>query len=294
MVGERLIDVDEALVRVSGDQLAALMFPQFAPDPTRRAATAGMNASPGAAVGRVVLDSETVAWAERGEVVILVRKETTPDDLPGMMAARGVLTSRGGKTSHAAVVARGMGRTCVCGAEAIEIDLPRRQFVIRGGPVVQEGDLISIDGTTGEVFLGEVPVSEPAVVRLLEGEEVADPVAEAAVRLLDRADAVRRLGVRANADTPEDARRARRFGASGIGLCRTEHMFLGERRELVEHLIVAEDDAHRDLALSKLAPLQRQDFKEILAAMDGLPVTIRLIDPPCTSSFPISPSCRSG
>ena len=287
MVGERLIDVDEALLRVSGHQLAALMFPQFAPDPTRRAATAGMNASPGAAVGRVVLDSETaVAWAERGEVVILVRKETTPDDLPGMMAARGVLTSRGGKTSHAAVVARGMGRTCVCGAEAIEIDLPRRQFVIRGGPVVQEGDLISIDGTTGEVFLGEVPVSDPAVVRRLEGEEVADPVAEAAVRLLDRADAVRRLGVRANADTPEDARRARRFGAGGIGLCRTEHMFLGERRELVEHLIVAEDDAHRDLALSKLAPLQRQDFKEILAAMDGLPVTIRLIDPPLHEFLP--------
>lgn len=287
MVAERLIDVDEALLRVSGHQLAALMFPQFAPDPARRAAATGMNASPGAAVGRVVLDSETaVAWAERGEVVILVRKETTPDDLPGMMAARGVLTSRGGKTSHAAVVARGMGRTCVCGAEAIEIDLPRRRFLIRGGPVVQEGDLISIDGTTGEVFLGEVPVSDPAVVRRLEGEDVADPVAEAAVRLLDRADAVRRLGVRANADTPEDARRARQFGAGGIGLCRTEHMFLGERRELVEHLIVAEDDAHRDVALSRLAPLQRQDFKEILAAMDGLPVTIRLIDPPLHEFLP--------
>ncbi len=287
MVDEGLIDEDEALRRVTGEQLGALMFPRFAPDPDRTPVTTGMNASPGAAVGKVVLDSETaVEWAARGEDVILVRKETNPDDLRGMVAARGVLTSRGGKTSHAAVVARGMGRTCVCGAEAVEIDLPARRFTIRGGPVVEEGDVVSIDGGTGEVFLGEVPVSDPAVVRRLEGEDVEDPVADVVVRLLERADAVRRLGVRANADTPEDARRARRFGAGGIGLCRTEHMFLGERRELVEHLIVAEDPAGQESALTGLGPLQRQDFTEILAAMDGLPVTVRLIDPPLHEFLP--------
>ena len=287
MVEEGLIDLDEALRRVTGEQLGALMFPRFVADPSRQAVVTGMNASPGAAVGRVVLDSATaVEWADRGEQVILVRKETNPDDLPGMVAARGVLTSRGGKTSHAAVVARGMGRTCVCGAEAIEIDLPGRRFSVRGGPVVAEGDVISIDGGTGEVFLGEVPVTEPAVVRRLDGEDVDDPVADAVVRLLERADAVRRLGVRANADTPDDAARARRFGATGIGLCRTEHMFLGERRELVEELIVAEDDGGQREALADLEPLQRQDFTEILAAMDGLPVTVRLIDPPLHEFLP--------
>lgn len=287
LVADGLIDLDEALCRVTGTQLAALMFPQFAPDPDRRAVTTGMNASPGAAVGRVVLDSDTaVTWADRGDAVILVRKETTPDDLPGMMAARGILTARGGKTSHAAVVARGMGRTCVCGADAIEIDLAERRFRIRGGPEVAEGDVVSIDGSTGEVFLGEVAVSEPALVRRLEGEAVDDPLAESAVRLLERADDIRRLGVRANADTPDDARRARRLGAGGIGLCRTEHMFLGERRELVEQLIVAEDGSGQADALARLEPLQRQDFTEILASMDGLPVTIRLIDPPLHEFLP--------
>jgi pyruvate,orthophosphate dikinase len=287
MVDEGLIDLDEALSRVTGHQLASLMFPRFAPDPDRHAIAKGMNASPGAAVGRVVLDSETaVEWAGRGEDVILVRKETTPDDLSGMVVARGVLTSRGGKTSHAAVVARGMGRTCVCGAEAVEVDLPRRRFRVRGGPTVAEGDVISIDGSTGEVFLGEVPVSDSAVVRRLEGEAIDDPVAGAGTRLLEHADGARRLGVRANADTADDAARARRFGAAGIGLCRTEHMFLGERRELVEHLIVAEDEAGQTAALEKLLPLQREDFTAILEAMDGLPVTIRLIDPPLHEFLP--------
>ncbi|WP_395691456.1 pyruvate, phosphate dikinase [Nocardioides sp.] len=287
MVAEDYIDRDDALLRVSGHQLIALMFPRFAPDPDRHPVATGMNASPGAAVGRAVLDTETaVAWAERGEAVILVRKETNPDDLAGMLAAQGVLTSRGGKTSHAAVVARGMGRTCVCGAEAIEIDLVNRRFQVRGGPVVEEGDMISIDGTTGEVFLGAVPVSDPDVVRRLEGEEVDDPVAVSVARLLGHADGIRRLGVRANADTPEDARRARRFGAEGIGLCRTEHMFLGERRHLIERLIVADDEAERQEALEKLEPLQRQDFGEILEAMDGLPVTVRLIDPPLHEFLP--------
>ncbi|MBI2246191.1 MAG: pyruvate, phosphate dikinase, partial [Nocardioides sp.] len=287
MAEELLIDRDEAMLRVTGHQLAALMFPRFAPDPERRAVATGMNASPGAAVGRVVLDSATaVEWAGRGEQVILVRKETNPDDLHGMVVSQGSLTSRGGKTSHAAVVARGMGRTCVCGAEALDVDPENRRFIVRNGPVVNEGDVISIDGSTGEVFLGEVPVSDSAVVRKLEGEDVDDPVASAVARLLRHADEVRRLDVRANADTPEDAQRARRFGASGIGLCRTEHMFLGDRRELVEHLIVAEDEPGQVAALDKLLPLQRQDFTEIFEAMDGLPVTVRLIDPPLHEFLP--------
>ncbi|MFC7495947.1 MULTISPECIES: pyruvate, phosphate dikinase [unclassified Nocardioides] len=287
LVDEGAIDLDEALTRVTGHQLATLMFPRFAPDAERTAVTRGLSASPGAAVGRVALDSETAAeWAARGDDVILVRKETTPDDLPGMVAARGILTSRGGKTSHAAVVARGMGRTCVCGAEEIEIDLGRREFRVRGGEVVAEGDTISVDGSTGEVFLGAVPVGDSGVVRLLAGEEIDDPVAAAAARLLAHADGVRRLEVRANADTPDDARHARLLGAQGIGLCRTEHMFLGDRRELVEELIVAADAAGRSAALGKLLPLQRTDFVGILEAMDGLPVTIRLIDPPLHEFLP--------
>ena len=215
-----------------------------------------MNASPGAAVGKAVFDSATaVEWAERGEDVILVRKETSPDDLHGMMVARGILTSRGGKTSHAAVVARGMGRTCVCGAESLDVDTragrvhrPRRARPSR------EGDVISIDGTTGEVFLGAVPVTDSAVVRWFEGDEVDDPVVDAVARLMAHADERRRLRVRANADTAEDAARARRFGAQGIGLCRTEHMFLGERRQLVENLIVADDEAGQEAALAELLP----------------------------------------
>jgi len=287
LVDEGLIDLDEALTRVGGKQLAALMFPRFLPDPARVAVARGMSASPGAAVGRVVLDSETaVEWAARGEDVVLVRKETTPDDLPGMVAARGILTSRGGKTSHAAVVARGMGRTCVCGADAIEIDVDARCFRVRGGTVVAEGEVISVDGASGEVFVGAVPVGESMVARGLAGEQVDDPVARAAARLLAHADVRRRLAVRANADTPDDARRARLLGAQGIGLCRTEHMFLGERRPLVEALIVATVPADREAALARLLPMQRQDFRDILAAMDGLPVTVRLIDPPLHEFLP--------
>jgi pyruvate,orthophosphate dikinase len=287
MVDEGLIDLDEALQRVNGAQLAQLMFPRFDSTVPRVLLATGMNASPGAAVGRVVLDSDTaVEWAARGEDVILVRKETNPDDLRGMVAARGILTSRGGKTSHAAVVARGMGRTCVCGAEAIEVDLEERSLSVRGGPTISEGDVISIDGTTGEVFLGAVPVADSSLVRWLEGHPVEDELVTAVATLLAHADSARRLRVRANADTPEDAVRARRFGAEGIGLCRTEHMFLGERRELVEHLIVAEDDAGREATLAELLPLQKQDFAGIFEAMDGLPVTIRLIDPPLHEFLP--------
>ncbi len=286
-----LIDADEALRRVTGDQLANLMFPRFDTSADRELLATGMGASPGAAVGRAVFDSATAAeWAERGEAVILVRKETNPDDLPGMVAARGILTSRGGKTSHAAVVARGMGRTCVCGVEALEVDVAGRRFAVRGGPTIEEGDVLSIDGTTGEVFAGEVPVQDSLVVRYFEGdadsEQGDDALVPAVRRLIGHADAVRELRVRTNADTPADAARARRFGAEGIGLCRTEHMFLGERRELVEKLIVAETDDAQEAALGALLPLQRADFTAILEAMDGCPVTIRLIDPPLHEFLP--------
>ncbi|HET7683878.1 MAG TPA: pyruvate, phosphate dikinase [Marmoricola sp.] len=289
MVDEGLIDLDEALQRVTGEQLAQLMFPSFDESAERELLATGMGASPGAAVGKVVFDSATaVEWAERREDVILVRKETNPDDLQGMVVARGILTSRGGKTSHAAVVARGMGRTCVCGVEALDVDVKARKVTVRDGGTLEEGDVISIDGTTGEVFAGAVPVSDSLVVRHFEGDaEVEQEELVAAVaQVMTRADEDRRLRVRANADTPEDAARARRFGAEGIGLCRTEHMFLGDRRQLVEDLIVAESEEDQQAALDALLPLQRQDFTEILEAMDGYPVTIRLIDPPLHEFLP--------
>jgi len=290
MLAERLIDEDEALDRVTGAQLAQLMFPRFEKDSGTEILATGMGASPGAAVGRIVFDSATaVQWAERGEDVILVRKETNPDDLHGMVAANGILTSRGGKTSHAAVVARGMGRTCVCGAEALEVDAAGRTLTVRdGGRVLVQGDVISIDGATGAVYAGAVPVTPSMVVQHFEGEVSleSDYLVAAVAQAMTHADAARRLGVRANADTPEDAARARRFGAEGIGLCRTEHMFLGERRQLVEDLIVAEEESAQRAALDALLPLQRQDFTEILEAMDGFPVTIRLIDPPLHEFLP--------
>ena len=287
MVDEGLIDMDEALRRVNGEQLANLMFPRFDDKAEKDLLGVGMNASPGAAVGRAVFDWATaVEWVEQGEQVILVRKETTPEDLHGMMVANGVLTSRGGKTSHAAVVARGMGRTCVCGAESLDVDTREGEFTVRGGKTIREGDVISIDGSTGEVFDGEVPVVPSFVVRHFEGEEIDQPLVHAVTRLMDHADATRRLKVRTNADTADDASRARRFGAQGIGLCRTEHMFLGERRQLVENLIVADDDAGQEAALAELLVLQRQDFLKIFEAMDGLPVTIRLIDPPLHEFLP--------
>jgi pyruvate,orthophosphate dikinase len=287
MTDEGLIDADEATRRVTGAQLAQLMFPSFDEKAERDLVATGMNASPGAAVGKAVFDSDTaVEWAERGEDVILVRKETNPDDLRGMVAAKGILTSRGGKTSHAAVVARGMGRTCVCGAESLDVSVKKRRAKIRGGETIKEGDVISIDGTTGEVFLGAVPVVDSSVMRYFEGDEVDEDLVAAVDGVMRHADDVRRLRVRANADTPEDAARARRFGAEGIGLCRTEHMFLGERRQLVENLIVADDESGQEAALAELLPLQRDDFRAIFEAMDGLPVTIRLIDPPLHEFLP--------
>jgi len=295
LVDENLITMDEALSRVSGSQLALLMFPQFDREAARELLTKGMAASPGAAVGRVVFDSPTAkAWAARGEEVVLVRKETNPDDLEGMIAANGILTARGGKTSHAAVVARGMGKTCVCGAEALDVDAASKTVRV-GSVVIKEGDQISIDGSTGEIFLGAMPVVPSPVETYIEsglaaaldgadGETTA--LVKAVDRLLTHADVRRRLAIRANADTAEDAVRARRLGAQGIGLCRTEHMFLGDRRALIERVILAADTTEREAALDALLPLQRQDFTELLTAMDGLPVTIRLLDPPLHEFLP--------
>jgi pyruvate,orthophosphate dikinase len=289
LVDQGLIDMDEALQRVTGAQLAQLMFPRFDERVTHQLIAKGMNASPGAAVGKVVFDSYTaIKWSRSGESVILVRRETNPDDLNGMIAAAGILTSRGGKTSHAAVVARGMGKTCVCGVESLDVETKDRRFTAPGGVIVHEGDIISIDGTSGEVFLGEVPVVPSPVVRYFEGDQTAadDELVQAVDRIMKHADGVRRMAVRANADNAEDAERARRFGAQGVGLCRTEHMFLGERRALVEALILADTDEEQDQELADLLPLQRQDFIELFEAMDGLPVTIRLLDPPLHEFLP--------
>ncbi|MER6493864.1 pyruvate, phosphate dikinase [Streptomyces griseorubiginosus] len=292
LVDQGLIDEAEALQRVTGAQLAQLMFPRFDEDAKVAQVGRGIAASPGAAVGKAVFDSYTaVKWSRSGEKVILVRRETNPDDLDGMIAAEGILTSRGGKTSHAAVVARGMGKTCVCGAEELEVDTKRRRMTVPGGHVVEEGDLISIDGSSGKVYLGEVPVVPSPVVEYFEGRmhagaNDADELVEAVHRIMAFADRKRRLRVRANADNAEDAMRARRFGAQGIGLCRTEHMFLGDRRELVERLILADTEAEREESLKALLPLQKQDFVELFSAMDGLPVTIRLLDPPLHEFLP--------
>jgi pyruvate,orthophosphate dikinase len=292
LVDQGLIDEAEALQRVNGAQLAQLMFPRFDEGTKIEQIGRGIAASPGAAVGKAVFDSYTaVKWSRSGEQVILVRRETNPDDLDGMIAAEGILTSRGGKTSHAAVVARGMGKTCVCGAEELEVDTKRRRMTVPGGHVVEEGDIISIDGSSGKVYLGEVPVVPSPVVEYFEGRmhagaDDADELVEAVHRIMAFADRKRRLRVRANADNAEDALRARRFGAQGIGLCRTEHMFLGDRRELVERLILADTDAEREESLKELLPLQKQDFVQLFEAMDGLPVTVRLLDPPLHEFLP--------
>nr|WP_106975363.1 MULTISPECIES: pyruvate, phosphate dikinase [unclassified Streptomyces] len=292
LVDQGLIDEAEALTRVNGAQLAQLMFPRFDESAKVAQVGRGIAASPGAAVGKAVFDSYTaVKWSRSGEKVILIRRETNPDDLDGMIAAEGILTSRGGKTSHAAVVARGMGKTCVCGAEELEVDTKRRRMTVPGGHVVEEGDVVSIDGSSGKVYLGEVPVVPSPVVEYFEGRmhpgaDDADELVEAVHRMMSFADRKRRLRVRANADNAEDALRARRFGAQGIGLCRTEHMFLGDRRELVERLILADTDAEREESLKQLLPLQKQDFVQLFESMDGLPVTIRLLDPPLHEFLP--------
>ena len=298
LLGEKLITRDEALGRVTGDQLTQLMFPQFDAKAEKELIARGMAASPGAAVGKIAFDNaQAVEAAEKGIKTVLVRRETNPDDLPGMVAAEGVLTARGGKTSHAAVVARGMGKTCVCGAESLVIDEAAGTVTI-GDLVLTADDTIAIDGQTGEIFRGEVPVTDsPVTTYLAEGLEAGLAAAgddagtrelvEAVDKLLSHADKVRRLRVRANADTPLDSTRAIAFGAEGIGLCRTEHMFLGERRPLVERAILsAPESAERQAAFDELEKLQKQDFLEMLEVMDGKSMTVRLIDPPLHEFMP--------
>ena len=295
LVDEHLISMDEALTRVTGSQLAQLMFPQFDSTNKVQPVAIGMAASPGAAVGRAVFDSKTaVEWAERGERVVLVRRETNPDDLEGMIAANGILTSRGGKTSHAAVVARGMGKTCVCGADEVDVNVNEKCARV-GDLEIREGDMISIDGSTGQVFTGELQVVPSPVSNYLENGvdhavATADPETAELVRAVDRilkhADSVRRLRVRTNADTADDSRWARKLGAEGIGLCRTEHMFLGDRRVLIERVILAGNQDEQNQALEALLPMQQSDFEQILDAMNELPVTIRLLDPPLHEFLP--------
>ena len=291
LVDEGKISMDEALLRTGGDQLAQLMFPQFDLSEIRNLIATGIPASPGAAVGEVVFDSKRAFdLAKNGRKVILVRRETSPDDLVGMVAAEGILTSRGGKTSHAAVVARGMGKTAVCGTESISVDEKKLQFTV-GDHVVREGEVISIDGSTGCVYLGEISVTQSPVTSYLEGKlsataKDATAVVKAVDRILQHADEIRKLSVRANADTPEDAQRARTLGAEGIGLCRTEHMFLGDRRSFVERVVLAEDETEQNLVISEMQPLQQADFVGILKAMSGYPVTVRLLDPPLHEFLP--------
>jgi pyruvate,orthophosphate dikinase len=291
LVDEGKITMDEALSRTSGDQLVQLMFPQFDLSGSIKEIARGIPASPGAAVGEVVFDSRRAFdLARSGKKVILVRRETSPDDLVGMVAAEGILTSRGGKTSHAAVVARGMGKTAVCGTESISVDERASLFTV-GSLTVYEGETISIDGTTGAVYTGVIPVIASPVTAYLEGRlsagaDEASPVVKAVDRILKHADQIRALRVRANADTPEDAVRARILGAEGVGLCRTEHMFLGPRRIFVERLVLAENEDVQRGVIAEMEPLQRADFVGIMMAMSGLPVTIRLLDPPLHEFLP--------
>ena len=298
LLGEKLITRDEALGRVTGDQLTQLMFPQFDAKADKDLIARGMAASPGAAVGKIAFNNaQAIEAASEGVKTVLVRRETNPDDLPGMVAAEGVLTARGGKTSHAAVVARGMGKTCVCGAESLVIDEAAGTVTI-GDLVLTADDTIAIDGQTGEIFRGEVPVTDsPVTTYLAEGleaglaaageDEGTRELVEAVDKLLSHADKVRRLRVRANADTPLDSKRAIEFGAEGIGLCRTEHMFLGERRPLVERAILsAPESDERQAAFDELEKLQKQDFLEMLEVMDGKSMTVRLIDPPLHEFMP--------
>jgi len=276
LVEEGLIGKEEAIMRVDADYVDLLLRPSFDPKASKTVIAKGLNASPGAASGIAVFDAARAqALAEEGKNVILVRPETAPDDVPGMLASRGVLTQKGGATSHAAVVARGNNLPCVAGCEEISVDVARRQFTV-GDVVVKEGDVISIDGFTGEVYQGTVPMIEA------EYEKQTD-----LITLLEWADEIRTLGVRTNADYPKDARRARQFGAEGIGLCRTEHMFFDERaRDAVVRMILAETDEERLAALDEMLPFQEQDFEGIFEAMDGLPVIMRLIDPPMHEFLP--------
>ncbi|MBE3574109.1 MAG: pyruvate, phosphate dikinase [Firmicutes bacterium] len=274
MVKEGLIDKATAVKRVEPDQIVQLLHPMIDPDQKLEVIAKGLPASPGAAVGRVVFSADDAeAWAARKEKVILVRSETSPEDIGGMHAAQGILTSRGGMTSHAAVVSRGMGKCAVVGCGAIRVEEDKKVFHVNGR-VIREGDWISLNGTTGEVILGQAKMIEPRL-----GGDFAT--------LMSWADEIRKLGVEANADTPHDAKVARELGAQGVGLCRTEHMFFAaDRIRAVREMILAEDSEGRAKALAKIEPMQKQDFREIFLAMEGLPVTIRLLDPPLHEFLP--------
>jgi pyruvate,orthophosphate dikinase len=289
MLGEGLIDEDTALLRVDANRLEELLKPVVSIKAKAEPIATGLNASPGAASGKVVFSAdEAEEWAKRGERVILVRRETTPDDYHGMIASQGILTSAGGTNSHAAVVARGEGIPAVCGADAIKIDVGARSFNANG-TAVKEGDVVTIDGFTGNVYVGELPLEESVLERARAGDAAArkEEIWKAFERIMARADAARRLRVRANADTPEQSANARERGAEGIGLCRTEHMFLGEERvDAVRQMIFAETTEEEQAAYDKLLPMQRNDFVGIFRAMDGLPVTVRLLDPPLHEFLP--------
>ncbi len=274
LVKEKVLTRDQAILRVDSKQLDQLLHPMFDPKQKKDVIAKGLPASPGAATGKVVFTAEDAeAWAAKGEAVILVRIETSPEDIGGMNVAKGILTARGGMTSHAAVVARGMGKCCVAGVSEIQIDYKARQFTA-GNAVVKEGDFISLDGSLGQVYLGKLSTIESK----LSGDFAT---------LMKWADETRKLKVRTNGDTPHDAEVARRFGAEGIGLCRTEHMFFeGDRIIAVREMILASDKAGREAALAKLLPMQRGDFEGIFEAMKGFPVTIRLLDPPLHEFLP--------
>ena len=289
MLQEALISEDEALLRVDANRLEELFKRVISSDAKAEPIATGLNASPGAATGRVVFSADDAqGWASRGEKVILVRRETTPDDYHGMIASQGILTSAGGTNSHAAVVARGEGIPAVCGADGIKLDVASRTFSA-GGTKVAEGDVITIDGFSGNVYVGELPLEESVLEKARSGVAKAreEKIWKAFARLMERADQVRRLRVRANADTPDQATNARDRGAEGIGLCRTEHMFLGEERVMaVRQMIFAETTDEEQAAYDMLLPLQRNDFVGIFTAMSGLPVTVRLLDPPLHECLP--------
>lgn len=274
MLDEGLISEKDAVLRIDPASLDQLLHPTLDPKAQKQRLAKGLPASPGGATGKIVFSAdEAVAWKERGERVVLVRVETSPEDIHGMVAAQGILTTRGGMTSHAAVVARGMGKCCVAGCGEIEVDYAKQELRAQGY-VLKVGDVITLDGSSGEVFLGEVKTIEPSM----------DPNFE---RLMALADRFRRMRVRANADTPKDAITARQFGAEGVGLCRTEHMFFGvDRINVVREMIVASSREEREEPLRRLLPMQRSDFKEIFQKMRGLPVTIRLLDPPLHEFVP--------
>jgi pyruvate,orthophosphate dikinase len=299
LVDEGIIDLDEALRRVRGAQLDLLLHARLETEEGETGIATGLPASPGAAVGEVALDPQrAVDRAAQGADVVLVREETSPDDLEGMLASVAVVTSRGGLTSHAAVVARGLGRTCVTGVETLEIDMAHRTVLATtGGEVIREGDVISVDGTAGEIYAGALPVRPSSLWDVINDAHTAtetttetatetteqDDLSRAVLRIMAHADAQAELGVRANAETPEESITARRLGAGGIGLCRTEHMFLGERRSLIERIVLDDD---REGALRTIEDLSREDFIGILEAMDGLPVVVRLLDPPLHEFLP--------